>query len=59
PAGGLHGIAREDDAPVIVLTGDVTRHTGFDELLEAAAGKQSLPLDHSLFRIEICRRRAT
>ena len=44
---------REDNAPVIALAGDETRLVSFNELLEPDAGKQALPLDHSLFRIEV------
>ncbi|MFB6960642.1 hypothetical protein ACFCYB_27425 [Streptomyces sp. NPDC056309] len=39
---------REDDAPVVLLTGDETRLAGFDEFLDAAAGKKALPLSLAL-----------
>ncbi|MFD4693209.1 hypothetical protein [Streptomyces sp. NPDC058463] len=44
---------REDNAPVIVLAANEARLDGFDEFLDAAVGKQALPLDNSLFRIEV------
>ena len=37
----------------MVLAGDDARLTGFDEFLEAAAGRKAFPLDHSLFGIEV------
>ncbi|MFF5406857.1 hypothetical protein ACFY8K_00060 [Streptomyces misionensis] len=36
-----------------MLAGDETRVVSFDEVVEADADKQALPLDHSLFGIEV------
>ncbi|MGW3664642.1 hypothetical protein [Streptomyces sp. NPDC005141] len=44
---------REDNAAVIILTGDDSRLAGFDKFLEAAADKQALPLEHGFFGIEV------
>lgn len=47
---------REHDAPVIILTSNDTWLTGLDKFLEAAADKETFPLDDGLLRIEVAER---